>query len=110
MRADRIFVHAWWRSGSTYVWSKLREDDSLVCYYEPLDERVARLTYDRIEQPHVIEKSRALRHPPKRNIIMPNMPNFSAPTASAFRRHSPTTAFCSGPTKRTSSFAFTSAA
>ena len=63
MHAGPIFVHAWWRSGSTYVWSKLRENNRLVCYYEPLHERIAHLSLERIAQHLAIEKSRSLRHP-----------------------------------------------
>ncbi len=33
-----MFIHAWWRSGSSYVWSKLRANQSLICYYEPFNE------------------------------------------------------------------------
>ena len=33
-----IFVHAMWRSGSTYVWSKYRQVRTYRCYYEPLHE------------------------------------------------------------------------
>src|SRR5262249_20100621 len=62
-RLDPIFVHAWWRSGSTYVWSKLRENDSLICYYEPLHERISHLNPDIIDGSAEIEISRDLRHP-----------------------------------------------
>jgi hypothetical protein len=63
MDADPIFIHAWWRSGSTYVWSKLRENESLVCYYEPLHERNAHLTVEKVEEPADEKISRELRHP-----------------------------------------------
>lgn len=36
--ARPIFVHGCWRTGSTYVWSKFREDPAYRCYYEPLHE------------------------------------------------------------------------
>jgi len=62
-RSDPIFVHAWWRSGSTYVWSKLRQNDSLICYYEPLHERLLHLNSDIIEGSAEIEISRDFRHP-----------------------------------------------
>jgi len=66
-RADAIFIHAWWRSGSTYVWSKLRENEARCCYYEPLNERVARLTLEEIAVPDV-KISQNLRHPiPKKH-------------------------------------------
>jgi hypothetical protein len=63
MVTDRIFIHAWWRSGSTYLWSKLREKDTCVCYYEPLHERISGLTLALVEGPENVEISRALRHP-----------------------------------------------
>ena len=58
-----IFVHAWWRSSSTYVWSKLRRDPSLRCYYEPLHERLATLDRAAIEGSAEAGMSRLLRHP-----------------------------------------------
>lgn len=61
--SDPIVIHAWWRSGSTYVWSKLRQSESCRCYYEPLHERIALLTTDAIIGPPEIDVSRALRHP-----------------------------------------------
>lgn len=63
MPDDRMFIHAWWRSGSTYVWSKLREKDSCVCYYEPLHEKIAFLTLEGVEGPPDAEISRVYRHP-----------------------------------------------
>jgi hypothetical protein len=59
-----IFIHAWWRSGSTYVWSKLRESKSCRCYYEPLHERIAGLSLGSVKADPDITSSRALRHPP----------------------------------------------
>jgi hypothetical protein len=58
-----IFIHAWWRSGSTYVWSKLRENKSCRCYYEPLHERIANLKLGVIKEAPDTGFSRALRHP-----------------------------------------------
>jgi len=63
-----IFIHAWWRSGSTYIWSKLRENKSCRCYYEPLHERIAGLNLAAVKAPPELEVSRALRHPvPKKH-------------------------------------------
>jgi hypothetical protein len=65
---DPIFIHAWWRSGSTYIWSKLRENKSCRCYYEPLHEKNAVLNLAAIKASANIEASRALRHPiPKKH-------------------------------------------
>lgn len=58
-----IFIHAGWRSGSTYVWSKLRRNQALCCYYEPLHERIAGITVETITAAAEPERSRFLRHP-----------------------------------------------
>lgn len=63
MQPGPVFVHAWWRSGSTYVWSRLRRDPSLKCFYEPLNERLATLDAHSIESSTERAVSRALRHP-----------------------------------------------
>src|SRR4026208_1945481 len=58
-----IFIHAWWRSGSTYIWAKLREDEALCCYYEPLHEQIADQSLTAIEVPPDKEASENFRHP-----------------------------------------------
>ena len=58
-----IFIHAWWRSGSTYVWSKLRRNQALCCYYEPLHEKIADITVKTIMESPEPERSLFLRHP-----------------------------------------------
>ena len=60
---EPIFIHAWWRSGSTYVWLKLRENASARCYYEPLHEKIARLDLASVEAGPEAGISEALRHP-----------------------------------------------
>jgi hypothetical protein len=61
--ANPIFIHAWWRSGSTYVWSKLREDESRRCYYEPLHEKIAALNLTKINEAPDINLVLAFGHP-----------------------------------------------
>lgn len=58
-----VFIHAWWRSSSTYVWSKLREDRSLCCYYEPLHPQIAALDPAAIRSATEATVSKHLRHP-----------------------------------------------
>jgi len=75
-----IFVHAWWRSSSTYVWLKLRENPSLCCYYEPLHEMLASLNKELATKGLKPEFSRAMRHPvPERNYYSEY---FELPTSS----------------------------
>lgn len=60
---DPVFINAWWRSSSTYVWSRLRRDNTLRCYYEPLNERISTLKPSDIESSPETAISQALRHP-----------------------------------------------
>jgi hypothetical protein len=39
-----IFIHAMWRTGSTYFWKKFRDQESYCAYYEPLNEALLTLT------------------------------------------------------------------
>lgn len=71
MSDQAIFLHAWWRSGSTYAWSKLRENKSCRCYYEPLHERISSLTLAVTKRDPDTKLSQALRHP------IPNKPYFA---------------------------------
>jgi hypothetical protein len=61
--ADAIFIHAMWRTGSTYVWSKFREQAGYRAYYEPLNEALlyARPGHQTLVQDH--QSQRSLRHP-----------------------------------------------
>src|SRR5436190_9005958 len=58
-----IFIHSWWRSSSTYVWLKLRQDASLQCFYEPLNEGIAGLNVTAIQAGPEVMFGRMLRHP-----------------------------------------------
>lgn len=43
-----IWIHAPWRAGSTYVWSKFRAQDRYLAFYEPFHEVLEGLTRDDI--------------------------------------------------------------
>jgi hypothetical protein len=61
--ADAIFIHAMWRTGSTYLWSKFREQAVYRAYYEPLNEA---LLYTRRGDHAVADhhpSQHVLRHP-----------------------------------------------
>jgi hypothetical protein len=59
---EPVFLHALWRSGSTYVWSRFREAPGTRAFYDPLNIDLAKLTAAKIARitpaasPH-------LRHP-----------------------------------------------
>jgi hypothetical protein len=63
MQNPPIFIHAWWRSGSTYIWLKVREVESCRCYYEPLHERIAIFEPTDMEEPPKLDITYSLRHP-----------------------------------------------
>jgi hypothetical protein len=42
MRA--IFIHSGWRTGSTYVWTKFRQDPACLGFYEPFNEMLSAMS------------------------------------------------------------------
>ncbi len=64
MQKNPIFIHSLFRTGSTYIWSKFRQDKGYCCYYEPFHPDLANLEiqnpdpwrYDNIS-------TRLMRHP-----------------------------------------------
>lgn len=58
-----IFIHAMWRTGSTYVWKKFRDDPRYRAYYEPLHERLSQ-PREAVEAVCGAATMAALRHPP----------------------------------------------
>lgn len=59
--AHPVFVHAMWRTGSTFIWQKYRQQDGIRAYYEPLHER---LLYKWVEDTWNPQQAQARRHPP----------------------------------------------
>lgn len=57
-----IFLHAAWRSNSTFYWLKFRERPDTLCFYEPLHHGLARLTHKRILGDNA-NTAEYLRHP-----------------------------------------------
>lgn len=58
-----IFVHGCWRTGSTYVWSKFREQARYRCYLEPLHEALIDQPESHFEQEYRDQVTQKLRHP-----------------------------------------------
>jgi len=57
-----IFIQAMWRTGSTYVWNKFREQRQYRAYYEPLHECLVK-SKEEVWAASGPEKQIALRHP-----------------------------------------------
>jgi hypothetical protein len=49
MNKKPVFIHSLFRTGSTYVWNKFRQDEKYYCYYEPLHQVLAKITPENIE-------------------------------------------------------------
>ncbi len=61
--ARPIFIHAMWRTGSTYVWKKFRDDPSYRAYLEPLHECLGR-NREEVQAASGPATRALLRHPP----------------------------------------------
>lgn len=57
-----IFIHALFRTGSTYVWNKFRMLPDHVCYYEPFHQLLTKVTRDNI-QDALTRNFKAVGHP-----------------------------------------------
>lgn len=57
-----VFIQAMWRTGSTYVWKKFRDQSRYRAYYEPLHECLVQ-TREQVEASSGADKQVALRHP-----------------------------------------------
>lgn len=44
-----VFIYSGFRASSTWLWSKFRAHDGLLCYYEPFNEQLGGLTLGNIE-------------------------------------------------------------
>ena len=57
-----IFIHSLFRTGSTYIWNKFRQNDRYYCYYEPFHQNLAIATIDNLE--NLLTKDyEAVNHP-----------------------------------------------
>ena len=62
MRANPIFVHAMFRTGSTYIWNKFRRLPRYVCYYEPFHQLLSGITPKNIKNT-LTQDFKAAGHP-----------------------------------------------
>ena len=59
-----VFIHSQFRTGSTWLWNKFRQDARNCCYYEPFHQDLVKLEPRRpYLWSHDQETTRALRHP-----------------------------------------------
>jgi hypothetical protein len=65
MTKKPIFIHSLFRTGSTYVWNKFRQDKRYHCYYEPFHQILAILDVHNLSPWSGDQKiiTRSMRHP-----------------------------------------------
>lgn len=68
-----IFIHAMWRTGSTYVWKKFRDQPQYRAYYEPLNELLARPRESFLASASS-KAAEKLRHPALKNFYFTEFP------------------------------------
>ena len=62
MNKKQIFIHSLFRTGSTYLWNKFRQNDNFYCYYEPFHPSLQDVTLYNIE--NILTKDyKAVHHP-----------------------------------------------
>ena len=59
---NRLFLHAFFRSGSTYLYQKMRRQKGWTCYYEPFHEDLARFSPEALDKFKKIHDNSAFRH------------------------------------------------
>jgi len=47
MSSHPIFIHSLFRTGSTYLWNKFRQNDKYDCYYEPLNQFLSEISKEK---------------------------------------------------------------
>jgi hypothetical protein len=58
----QIFIHSLFRTGSTYLWNKFRQQDNFYCYYEPFHPSLMNVTLYNLES--ILTKDyKAVHHP-----------------------------------------------
>lgn len=64
---NKLFIHSLFRSGSTYFFNKLRQNNEFMCFYEPLHQDLIKLKPDNIDTfwgfTHTSEITKKQNHP-----------------------------------------------
>jgi len=64
MNKKPVFIHSLFRTGSTYLWNKFRQHGGYWCYYEPLNQVLAKIdTQNLLTWAYDANTSGRLRHP-----------------------------------------------
>lgn len=95
--ARPVFIHGCWRTGSTYVWSKFREQRRFRCYLEPLHEALLDKPESHFENEHAQQVTRKLRHPSLAEHYFAEYPFRPEGGVERFAKHLPYQRYCLEP-------------
>jgi len=89
-----IFIHAFWRTGSTYLWSKFREQSRYRAYYEPLHEVYIDASVQKLEAAWSNEMPVIMRHPRLGTSYFAEYEGFIGAGSSHFEKGLPYQRYC----------------
>ena len=92
-RARPIFIHAIWRTGSTYIWKKFREQSRYRAYFEPLHEVLLR-SQEEIDSLQPTSVTARYRHPHIDRCYFAEFPFKRRGGVEFFEKHFPYEEYC----------------
>jgi len=63
MNKKPILIHSLFRTGSTYIWNKFRQNEDFCCYYEPLHHVISTFINSIIDWPYDTSLTDKMNHP-----------------------------------------------
>ena len=91
-----VFIHAMWRTGSTYIWAKFRENPGYRAYYEPLHEVFVDMSADKLQAIWSDEATVVKRHPHLKAAYFAEFQELAAGGGVRFEKSFPYQQYCLG--------------
>lgn len=82
-----IFIHGYWRTGSTYIWAKFREQENCYSYCEPLHDYFTKVRKEDLARTFSANAIRELRHPSLKTFYFLEYPFLPQGGVEKFRKH-----------------------
>lgn len=92
-----LFIHAGWRTGSTYIWKKYREQPRYRAYLEPLHEALLAGTEEQLRRDLTPEFVSFMRHPEIERFYFDEYPFRPEGGVEYFEPHFPYERYCLDP-------------
>jgi hypothetical protein len=92
-----VFIHGFWRTGSTYVWKKYRDDSRFRAYCEPLHEIFIDTREEDARCTFPLSSTQVLRHPDVSEFYFDEYPFRPEGGVVGFRKYFPYERYCLTP-------------